>query len=252
MTFSVVIPARYASTRLPGKPLVEIAGKPMIQHVYERACESGADDVIIATDDERVFNVSTGFSAHVCMTSENHPSGTDRLAEVVEKMSYKDDQVIVNLQGDEPMMPGALVRQVADNLEKNGDASVATLCERITTAAELFDPHVVKVIRDQHDLAIYFSRAVIPWDRDAFSITTEALPENSEHYRHIGLYAYRAGFIKAYVDWTPCHLEGMEALEQLRVLWYGHKIHVAVAKQHPGHGVDNESDLNRVTALMTG
>jgi len=250
--FCVIIPARYASKRLPGKPLIEIAGKPLIQHVHERALASGADDVIIATDDERVSRVATGFGAHVCITSSSHPSGSDRLAEVVGKMSYADSHIIVNLQGDEPMMPARLIRQVAENLEYHSQASVATLCEPVKTAADLFDPNIVKVVMDQEGYALYFSRAAIPWNRDAFAISTKQLPANAVYSRHVGIYAYRAGFIRKYVQWSACHLEQIEALEQLRVMWHGHKIHVAVALESPGHGVDTPEDLERVGRLLGG
>lgn len=252
MEFCVVIPARYASTRLPGKPLREIAGKPMIRHVYERALESGADEVIIATDDERIRSAAEGFGARVCMTAVHHPSGTDRLAEVARLRDYSGDRIIVNLQGDEPSMPPALIRQVAGNLYANPQASVATLCERIHAAGELFDPHLVKVVMDSQGYALYFSRAAIPWDRDAFAATTGELPARSEHYRHIGLYAYRAGFLREYVKWPPCGLEQTESLEQLRVLWQGHKIHVAEAVEPPGTGVDTEADLARVRQQWEG
>jgi 3-deoxy-manno-octulosonate cytidylyltransferase (CMP-KDO synthetase) len=246
MKFSVVIPARYASTRLPGKPLVDIAGKPMIQHVHERAVESGAEQVIIATDDDRIRLAAAGFAAQVCMTSERHRSGTDRLSEVAEQRAMGDDHIVVNLQGDEPLMPPAVIRQVAENLAHHSQASMATLCARITTAAELFDPHAVKVVMDVDGMAIYFSRASIPWDRDAFATTTEELPARSQHFRHIGLYAYRAGFLRQYVQWPPCALEEMESLEQLRPLWHGYKIHVAEAVQHPPAGVDTAHDLESV------
>lgn len=250
MGFAVIIPARYASTRLPGKPLLPLAGRPMIQHVYERALDSGADHVVIATDDERIREAAQSFAADVIMTSERHPSGTDRLAEVIDKRRFADDQIIVNLQGDEPLMPAALIRQVAENLQAHEQASVSTLCEPITTAADLFDPHVVKVVIDVNGMALMFSRAAVPWDRDAFSVTVEELPERSIHFRHIGLYAYRAGFVRRYVTWPPCALEQVESLEQLRVLWNGYGIHVAVATEAPGHGVDTENDLRRVEQLL--
>ena len=250
MRFTVVIPARYDSTRLPGKPLVDIAGKPMLQHVYERAQESGAENIIIATDDQRVAEAAAEFSAEVCMTSSEHSSGTERLSEVVTKLGLNNDEIVVNLQGDEPLMPPALIHQVAQNLAEHSQASVATLAEKIHTAAELFDPHAVKVISDQNGYAIYFSRAPIPWDRDAFSITTEKLPEQSLHFRHIGLYAYRAEFIQEYVGWPACELERMESLEQLRMLWYGHKIHVAEADESAVAGVDTEADLARARQVF--
>lgn len=250
MIFCVIIPARYASSRLPGKPLQDIAGKPMIQHVYERAVQSGANDVVIATDDERIRQVAEGFGAQVCMTAAHHPTGTDRLAEVVRLRGYTDQHIIVNLQGDEPLMPPVLLRQVAENLQLRPHASAATLCERITSSGELFDPHLVKVIMDKQGYALYFSRAAIPWDRDAFMETTGALPERSEHYRHIGLYAYRAGFLQDYVQWPPCVIEQTESLEQLRILWNGHKLHVAEALEKPGIGVDTPDDLARVRHLL--
>jgi 3-deoxy-manno-octulosonate cytidylyltransferase (CMP-KDO synthetase) len=250
--FCVIIPARYESTRLPGKPLLEIAGKPMIQHVHERAQESGAERIIIATDDKRVAEAAAGFDAEVCMTSAEHSSGTERLSEVVGKIGLADDAIVVNLQGDEPLMPPELIHQVAQNLADHPPASVATLAERIQTAAELFDPHAVKVVSDREGYAIYFSRAPIPWDRDAFSVTTEELPEQALHYRHIGLYAYRAGFIREYVSWPVTELERMESLEQLRVLWHGHKIHVAEAQVSSAAGIDTEADLARVKKLLEG
>jgi len=252
VAFRVVIPARHASTRLPGKPLLDIAGKPMVQHVYERACESGAAHVVVATDDQRIAKVVQQFGGEVCITDASHRSGTERLAEVVTKLKLADDEIVVNLQGDEPLMPPKLLKQVADNLAGHASVPMATLCTRIHTAAELFDPHVVKVLTDSQGYALYFSRAVIPWDRDAFAVTTEELPENAEHYRHLGIYAYRAGFIREYVSWPACRLEAMESLEQLRVLWHGRRIHVDVALDTPGPGVDTPADLEKVRWLMAG
>ncbi len=250
--FCVVIPARYGSTRLPGKPLRRLAGRPLLAHVYDRACESGADRVVIATDDTRIRELARDIGADVRMTSPDHPSGTDRLAEVVELEGWDDEQLVVNLQGDEPLMPARLVRQVAEDLEEHRQAVVATLSTRIETAAELFDPHVVKLVCDGDGYALYFSRAAIPWDREAFAVTTETLPEQAVHFRHIGLYAYRAGFIRDYVAWPPSPIETMESLEQLRVLWYGRRIHVSEAHVRPGHGVDTEADLVRVAAILEG
>ena len=251
MNFIVIIPARFGATRLPGKPLVDIAGKPMIQHVYERAVESGAGNIIIATDDERIVKAGEGFGAQVCLTSDKHHSGTDRIAEVADKYEFSDDQIIVNLQGDEPLMPSKVIKQVAESLEQNTQASMSTVCARITTAAELFDPHIVKVVRDENDMAVYFSRASIPWDRDAFASTTEVLPENSVHFRHIGLYAYRVGFLRQYIQWPQCDLEKMESLEQLRAIWHGHRIHVAEALEIPLAGVDTERDLEMVKSYLS-
>jgi 3-deoxy-manno-octulosonate cytidylyltransferase (CMP-KDO synthetase) len=250
MDFTVVIPARYGSTRLPGKPLREIAGRPMIEHVYRRASESGADEVIVATDDERIAQAARAFGARVCLTDPAHPSGTDRLAEVARLLDFPSDRILVNVQGDEPLLPPALIDQVAADLAAHGAASVATLCEPIATAAELFDPNVVKVVLDGEGYALYFSRAVIPWDRDAFAAAAPALPAGSQYYRHLGLYAYRAGFVRAYVTWPPCAPERAEKLEQLRALWHGHRIYVGIAREQPGPGVDTEQDLVRVEKLL--
>lgn len=250
MGFTVVIPARYASTRLPGKPLRLIAGRPMIEHVYRRARASGADEVVIATDDDRIAVAAADFGARVCLTATTHPSGTDRLAEVARLLDFPDDRVLVNLQGDEPLMPPALIDQVAADLAAHEAACTATLCEPVTTAAELFDPAVVKVVADEQGYALYFSRAVVPWDRDAFAVSTRELPAASAYYRHIGLYAYRAGFIREFVGWAPCALERAEMLEQLRILWRGRRIHVARACERPGPGVDTERDLERVESLL--
>ena len=250
MRFSVVIPARFASTRLPGKPLLDIGGKPMIQHVYERALESGAERVIIATDEAKIEAVAQGFGARVCMTAADHRSGTERLSEVVQTLALEADEIIVNLQGDEPLMPPQLIRQVAQNLNNHPSASVATLAESIHNAAMLFDPNVVKVVSDGQGYALYFSRAPIPWHRDAFALTTTELPEDTHYLRHIGLYAYRAGFINEYVRWPTSPLESIESLEQLRVLWHGHKIHLAVAQVASVAGVDTAQDLERVRQLL--
>ena len=247
MEFVVVIPARYASTRLPGKPLLDIAGKPLIQHVYERGVASNASDVIIATDDVRIQEVATSFGAKVCMTSSEHPSGTDRIAEVVKKQGYGPEQIIVNLQGDEPLIPLGLLHQVANNLYDNPQASMATLCEQITSPQDLFNPNIVKVITDQKGNALYFSRAPIPWERDAGEEWGKAnCSMQTLHYRHIGLYAYRVSFLNEYTTWSACELEQTEALEQLRAMWYGHKIHVAEAVEPSVIGVDTEEDLNQV------
>jgi len=250
LAFHVIIPARYASTRLPAKPLLEIDGKPMLQHVVERAQESGAASVTVATDDSRIEQAVKSFGGQICMTGEHHQSGTERLAEAAEKLGLSDEDIVVNLQGDEPLMPPRLLRQVAHILEGDHGADMSTLCTRIHTAAELFDPHVVKVVMDRLGNALYFSRAVIPWDRDAFAVTTEELPEQAIHFRHLGLYAYRVGFLESYVKLASCELERMESLEQLRVLWHGGRIHVAEAEEVPGPGVDTMEDLERVRALL--
>ncbi|MDH3326557.1 MAG: 3-deoxy-manno-octulosonate cytidylyltransferase [Gammaproteobacteria bacterium] len=249
MGFSIVIPARHGSSRLPGKPLHIIGSKTLIQHVYECAQKSDAAEIIIATDDERIEVEALSFSANVIMTSADHGTGTDRLAEVIAKKEYSDDHVIVNLQGDEPLMPASVINQVAENLQNNIAASSATVCTRINTVDELFDPNVVKVVTDKNGFALYFSRASIPWDRDHFP-NHSVLPENAEHYRHIGLYAYRAGFLKQFVQWPVCHHEKVESLEQLRSLWNGEKIHVDVAKEIPGPGIDTPEDLRNVRKMF--
>ncbi len=250
MNFKVVIPARYASSRLPGKPLLELAGKPMIQHVHERALESGADEVVIATDDQRIADVATGFGAEVCLTASSHNSGTERIAEVVRLMDWDADTIVVNLQGDEPSMPAVLLDQVAMDMAQHPDASVTTLASGITLRSELFDPHVVKVLTDAAGFALYFSRAPIPWHRDEFLQQAERLPEGIDFFRHIGLYAYRANFLQEYVGWPPSPLERAESLEQLRVLWHGKRIHVSVATVVPGHGVDTAADLQRMAQYL--
>ncbi len=252
MSFHVIIPARYASTRLPAKPLLDIGGKPMLQHVYERAQESGAASVTVATDDARIEDAVRGFGGAVCLTAAHHQSGTERLAEAAAKLGLSGEDIIVNLQGDEPLMPPRLLAQVAQILDGDDGADMSTLCTRIHTAAELFDPHVVKVVMDSLGNALYFSRAVIPWDRDAFAVTTEELPEQAIHFRHLGLYAYRVGFLEEYVTRASCELERMESLEQLRVLWHGGRIHVAEAEEIPGPGVDTSEDLEHVRALLQG
>lgn len=248
--FKVVIPARYGSSRLPGKPLRPLLGRPMVEHVHRRACESGAQQVVIATDDARIEQAARAFGAEVVMTSPEHPSGTDRLAEVVVALGWSDEALVVNLQGDEPLMPPVLLRQVADNLAAHPDAAIATLCTPIADAAEFFDPNVVKLVSDAAGYALYFSRAPIPWARDAFAQDRERLPEQFPCRRHLGLYAYRAGFLRTYRQLTPAPLEGIEMLEQLRALWHGRRIHVADAAARPGSGVDVESDALRVEALL--
>jgi 3-deoxy-manno-octulosonate cytidylyltransferase (CMP-KDO synthetase) len=253
MSFVVVIPARYASTRLPGKPLADIHGKPMVQHVVEKALQSGADRVIVATDDQRVAQALAATGVEVCMTSADHQSGTERLAEVCRHYGFAADTIIVNVQGDEPLIPPAIIRQVADNLAA-ATAPMATLSVPIKDAEEAFNPNAVKVVTDKDGYALYFSRACIPWDRDRFAASDRAAGSHEQigdHYqRHIGIYAYRAGFIQRYVDWAPSVLEQVEALEQLRVLWYGEKIHVAQALEAPPVGVDTQADLEKVRALL--
>lgn len=251
MKFYVVIPARYASTRLPAKPLKLIAGKPMIQHVYERACLSGAQQVIVATDDDRIETAVKAFGAPVVMTSAAHNSGTDRLQEVVSKLGLGPEDIVVNVQGDEPLIPPQVIDQVAANLAANSFASVATLSEPIHSLEDFRNPNIVKVVADQAGRALYFSRAPIPWARDHFAQpVVESLPIAFPAQRHIGIYAYRVALLNRFVTWPQAQLEKIESLEQLRVLSQGDAIHVAEAcAQVPG-GVDTEADLVRVKALL--
>lgn len=257
MSFVVVVPARYASTRLPGKPLVDIAGKPMVQHVVEQAAHSEADRVVVATDDARIMEAVQGFGGVAMLTSAQHPSGTDRLQEVAAQLELPDDAVIVNVQGDEPLIPPAIINQVAQNLVAHPEAGIATLCERIHSLDTVLNPNAVKVVFNEKGFANYFSRAPIPWSRDHFQSLAkpgQGLPDNvpagSEYYRHIGLYAYRVSFLHDYVRWSPSMTETTESLEQLRALSNGVKIHVEVAQETPQAGVDTEEDLNKVRALM--
>lgn len=252
MSFSVVIPARYASSRFPGKPLADLAGKPMLQHVYERACESEAVRVIIATDDERIANVAQNFGAEVCMTSDDHPSGTDRLQEVVHKLGFYADDIVVNVQGDEPLIPPRIINQVAHNLMALPMAGIATLSEPIETVDALVNPNVVKVVTDHQGMALYFSRAPIPWPRDSFmsEVGRSTMPEGFSWQRHIGLYAYRVKLLNDFVRWPSAPLEQTECLEQLRALWNGVGIHVDAADETPPAGVDTPEDLERIRQLL--
>lgn len=250
MSFRVVIPARYASSRLPGKPLAQVAGQPMIRHVYERARASAAEQVVIATDDERVAEVAEGFGAEVCMTSSRLRSGTDRLEAVVRELAWPEETIVVNLQGDEPLMPPAVIDQVAANLAADPGASVATLCEPIDSDEQFRDPNLVKVVADAAGRALYFSRAPIPWPREAYASGSGVMPARLGARRHIGLYAYRAGLLRRFVTWPESPLEHFESLEQLRVLWQGEAIHLAEVCQPVPGGVDTEADLARVRAAL--
>ncbi|MCX8617815.1 3-deoxy-manno-octulosonate cytidylyltransferase [Gilliamella sp. B2923] len=252
MKFTVIIPARYASSRLPAKPLADIHGKPMIVRVMDQAKKSGATNVIIATDHQQVFDVVSSYGGEVILTSDKHNSGTERLAEVINYYQLADDEVIVNVQGDEPLIPPVIIDQVAENLVKY-KTGMATLAVPIESASEAFNPGAVKVVTDKDGYALYFSRATIPWERDRFAQMATDVNRQSIgdfYLRHIGIYAYRAGFIRQYINWAPSSLEQIEMLEQLRVLWYGEKIHVAVAKQAPAIGVDTQEDLDKVRALF--
>jgi len=257
--FVAVIPARFASSRLPGKPLLDIAGEPMVVRVWRQALASQASRVVVATDDPRISEVAEEAGAEVVMTAADHPSGTDRLAEVAERLGLAEDAILVNVQGDEPLLPPALIDQVAARLEEDADASIATLGESISDVEMLFNPNVVKVVRDFAGRALYFSRAPIPWDREAWDRETwdrEAFASRPEllaqdaWLRHIGLYAYRASFLAAYRHWAPAPLEQLEQLEQLRALQHGHRIQVALAGEPHPAGVDTQADLERVRALF--
>ena len=256
-SFVVVIPARYQSSRLPGKVLADIGGKPMIQWVVEKAQLSGASKVIVATDNDEVEQVVKRFGGEVCKTRADHQSGTERLAEVMEQYQFSDDEIIVNVQGDEPFIPPENITQVADNLANQNAfnsekantskvSSMSTLAINIASVEEAFNANAVKVVTDKDGYALYFSRATIPYDRARF-LGKDIITDIGEFYlRHVGIYAYRAGFIKDYVTWPTSQLEQIEALEQLRVLYQGEHIHVAVAKTNvPVEGVDTPEDLEK-------
>lgn len=240
MDFHIVIPARYASTRLPGKPLAKLAGKALIQHVVERAREAGAASVAVATDDYMVRDACQQSGVKVVMTSRRHESGTDRIAEAVVQLELPDDAIVVNLQGDEPLMPAALPRQAAALLAEDPDAGIATLCAPLEDPADFRNPNVVKLVMNAKGDALYFSRAPVPHPRDGGA---ETVPRA---FRHIGLYAYRVAALKAFTQAEPCELEQTEKLEQLRALWLGVRIRVALAEARPGRGVDTEEDLRIV------
>lgn len=248
--YKIVIPARYASSRLPGKPLIELAGKPMIQHVYERAVETGVQDIVIATDDARIESAACDFGADVMMTSPDHENGTERIAEVAKARQWSEDTIVVNLQGDEPLIPRSLIESTAQSLIEHPQAGMSSVCTALRSDRDVFDPNVVKVVLDRLGFALYFSRASIPWDRDSYrdqpGIKTTQMPV----YRHIGMYGYRVSFLDEYSAMTTCALETTECLEQLRALWYGVKIHMAVIDSAPGHGVDTPEDVVRVEQAL--
>jgi 3-deoxy-manno-octulosonate cytidylyltransferase (CMP-KDO synthetase) len=247
--FKVVIPARYASTRLPGKPLLDIAGKPMVVRVAERAVASGATEVCVATDHEAIAKALAqhGFSA--VMTRVDHASGTDRIAEVAAKRGWHGDEIIVNVQGDEPLIPPQLIREVAQSLADHDEAAIATACHAIHDRDSMFNPNIVKVVSDKRGYALYFSRAPIPYARDAFAVGQE-VPAGAPVFRHIGIYAYRAAFLKAYSQLPPAEIESCEALEQLRALWHGYRISVTQTSSAPAAGVDTVADLEYVREIF--
>jgi 3-deoxy-manno-octulosonate cytidylyltransferase (CMP-KDO synthetase) len=249
--FVVAIPARYASTRLPGKPLQLIGGEPMVLQVARRALAAGAAEVAVATDDPRIAAALDGHPVKVVMTRTDHASGSDRLAECAERLGWADDTVVVNLQGDEPLAPAGGIRAVAAALIES-NAPMATLAAPITEAHEMFDPNCVKVVADQGGHAIYFSRAPLPWARDAFAATRERLADGIPFLRHIGIYAYRAGFLRHFTTLPATPLERAEALEQLRALEHGFRIAVRLTPEPFPGGVDTPEDLERVRALFAG
>jgi len=249
MHFRVVIPARYASSRLPGKPLADIGGRPMVRHVLERALQAGAESVTVATDDVRVQRVVEAAGYQALLTSPDHQSGTERLVEVAETLDWPDDALVVNVQGDEPLIDPALIREAARQLVLHDDAVMATLAHPIHDHADFVNPNVAKVVPDEAGYALYFSRAPIPWPRDAFS-ARQPMPHEFGALRHIGLYAYRAGFLRIYASLGRSPLERHEMLEQLRVLWHGYRISLGVTPIAPAPGVDTPEDLERVRALF--
>jgi 3-deoxy-manno-octulosonate cytidylyltransferase (CMP-KDO synthetase) len=249
VVFQVVIPARHASTRLPGKPLLLISGKPMVVRVAEQAAKSGAQQIWIATDHHAIANVVHEHGFKACLTKDSHASGTDRIAEVVEQRGWPDDTIVVNVQGDEPLIPPALIRAVAEHLHTHPECSIATACHAIHDEESMRNPNIVKTVLDKNGNALYFSRAPIPYPRDSFA-QQQPLPDGLPALRHIGIYAYRAGFLRVYGQLAPAAIEQFEALEQLRALYHGYKIGVVIAEQAPPGGVDTEHDLRAVQQIF--
>ncbi len=254
VAFHVVIPARYASSRLPGKPLADLAGRPMIAHVYDKASASGAESVLVATDDARIVEAVEAFGGAARMTSPDHASGTDRIAEVAAQMGWTGEEIVVNLQGDEPAIPSELISTVATALAAHPEASIATLATPIKGTDALFNPNVVKAVCDRSGFALYFSRAPIPWDRDGFASGPQtATPLGDGPYlRHIGMYAYRVQALRRLTAAPQAAIERAESLEQLRALFLGLRIHVTVIEDAPAHGVDTEEDLEAIRDLLRG
>jgi len=249
--FIVAIPARYGSTRLPGKPLRLLGGEPLVVHVARRARAAGAVRVVVATDDERIVTALHGSDVEVCMTRADHASGSDRLAECAVRLGWPDDALVVNLQGDEPFAPAAGIRAVAEALRED-DAPMATLATPIESAVQWFDTNCVKVVCDLRQRALYFSRAPVPWARDALARNRSEVPRGVPVLRHIGIYAYRAGFLRTFAALSPTPLERVEALEQLRALEHGHAIAVRVTPEPFPPGVDTEDDLARAEQTLRG
>jgi 3-deoxy-manno-octulosonate cytidylyltransferase (CMP-KDO synthetase) len=250
MPFTAIIPARFESNRLPGKALADLGGKPMVVRVAEQARESGARRVVVATDHRDIATAVERSGFQAVMTRGDHATGTDRIAEVVEHLDLASEALVVNVQGDEPLIEPGLIRAVAALLGDTPSAVIATACHPIRDASELFNPNVVKVVLDQAGLARYFTRAPVPWARDAFAASTRVLPAGLPCYRHIGIYAYRADFLRSYSRLERSPLEQFEALEQLRALWHGYAIAVTVRQDAPLPGVDTPEDLERARALF--
>ena len=250
MNFTVIIPARHASSRFPGKPLADIAGKPMVVRVAERAKRSGAREVLIATDHPEIISAAGRFGFTAVMTRRDHASGTDRVAEVVAKRRYPARHIVVNVQGDEPLIEPALIRAVAANLARHRDAQIATACTPLGDARDLVNPNVVKVVLDDAGYALYFSRAPVPFAREAYVGGIHAIPRGLPVYRHLGIYAYRCAFLRRFTRLKPAAIERFEALEQLRALAHGFRISVAVTRQAPHAGIDTPDDLKRVRRLL--
>ena len=248
--FRVVIPARFASTRLPGKPLADICGKPMVVRVIERAELAEAPEIWVATDHQEVFDAVRAAGGQALMTRSDHPSGTDRLAEVVERLGWDDSDIVVNVQGDEPLIDPALISAVAHALREDPQAAIATAAHALHSAVEMFNPNVVKVVCNAAGQALYFSRAPLPWARDAFASSRDSLPAGLPVLRHVGIYAYRVSFLRRYAALAPSPLEHWEALEQLRALWHGYRIQVLEVAAAPPAGVDTEEDLARVRQVF--
>jgi len=248
--FRVVVPARFASTRLPGKPLADIAGKPMVVRVVEAAQAANPDGIWVATDDERVAQAVAAHGYQAMMTRSDHPSGTDRIAEVALALGWGDEEIVVNVQGDEPLIEPQLVAAVAAALAQDAGAAIATAAHPLVGAAEFFNPNVVKVVTDAAGRATYFSRAPIPWHRDGFSAARDVLPAGFMPRRHVGVYAYRVSFLRLYGGLAPAPTEQWEALEQLRALWHGHAIRVVDCDHAPAAGVDTQEDLDRVRVVF--
>lgn len=247
MSFKVVIPARYASTRLPAKPLLDINGLPMVVRVAQQVAKSGAQEIVIATDHVEILQAVEAHGFKAMMTHQDHASGTDRIAEVALKLGWDDNAIVVNVQGDEPLIEPILIKQVAENLRKNVNAVMASACHAIHDQIAFTNPNIVKVVLDNNHHALYFSRAPVPYPRDAFSA---GLPFINDAYRHIGIYAYRVGFLKNYASLAVSPIEKIESLEQLRVLYHGYKISMLITENAPASGVDTQEDLDYVRSLI--